>query len=375
MTNPQHRQRSGFTLIELLVSIAIIAVLAGMMLPVVQRIRHAAMRTQCANNLRQIALAAQKHQERHRRLPYAATMPYAAPATTPSLTDSSGIPPSEMLRDLLRPIIDSPTRKNSDPNYPFGPNWAVYLLPYLEQEPLFRKARVEDYLPGYQTGNTLRRDFWRSVLKNETIPLYVCPADEASGPFAGYPDAPGPWARGNYAANAGPGWWQMSLKGGAYLESFGMTGPVMGINYGADVYRIQDGASATVMLTELRGGVGPLDARGVWAMGFPGASVTAANAIGDCTNPNDAHEGSDDVEGCPKYWYRGIGTRDGMGCSTGFLNTGWPSFQAQSRSLHKYGVNVAFADGSVRFISNYVSQSVWFYMLSAKDGVSYRYEE
>ena len=50
-------------------------------------------------------------------------MAYAMPATTPSITDASGIPPYEM-------INDSAAKKNSDANYPFGPNWAVYLLPY-----------------------------------------------------------------------------------------------------------------------------------------------------------------------------------------------------------------------------------------------------
>jgi prepilin-type processing-associated H-X9-DG protein/prepilin-type N-terminal cleavage/methylation domain-containing protein len=365
--SPSRRRfrRAAFTLIELLIVIAIIALLVGLLVPAVMKIRSAAARVQCANSMRQIGQAALQHYQTQRRLPPAITMPYAQPATTPSITDASGIPPYEM-------INDSAAKKNSDANYPFGPNWAVYLLPYLGQEALYAKARVSDYMIGYQTNNTALRDRWRTIVQNQGNPIFLCPADiGAETAFAGYQNCPGPWARANYAANAGPGWWQMSLDGNSYQEGYGMTGPVMGINFGADVSRIKDGASNTVLFNEVRIGVGDQDPRGVLFMGFPGSSVTAANAISDCTTPNDRNEGSDDVLGCPVFWYPGIGSRDAIGCSTGFANLGWPSWQAQARSRHSGGVNVCFADGSVRFVSDYVAQGVWFYMLSTSDGVPF----
>lgn len=121
----------------------------------------------------------------------------------------------------------------------------------------------------------------------------------------------------------------------------------------------EDGTSATIMLNELRIGsfLSPSEPRGTWAAGFPGCSVTCAGWCWDCTTPNDHNGSSDDVEG-------GIDDpADGMGA---WLTC--PFQQATARSRHE-GVNAAFCDGSVRFISNEITQAVWWWLNCRDDGL------
>src|SRR5262245_22432378 len=103
------RRKRGFTLIELLVVIAIIAVLIGLLLPAVQKVREAAARSQCSNNLRQLALA---------------TI-HAADTNQKHLPPSIGLYPSR-----------TPADYNSDGGI------FLHILPYIEQDPLFKSCRV-----------------------------------------------------------------------------------------------------------------------------------------------------------------------------------------------------------------------------------------
>ncbi len=374
MYRPSTRRSSAFTLIELLVVIAIIAILIGLLLPAVQKVREAAARAKCMNNLKQAGLAAHNYHDANGVFPPAVQL--ARIAGGPNNTGANGT------QDLLS-IYRTPH---------FGPNWAILMLPFLEQDGLYRQYAAA--ITGYMSSNGANTQ-WMGI-HSFSVPIFLCPSDDNNViPFA---LNGGNWARGNVAANAGPGWANQTIGGqcgtGAASGAPSLpgnsnvgipagckAGGIFGINWGATLAEVTsaDGTSNTVMFNEVRSGLNENDRRGTWAMGVAGASLTASNAdVGniDCTAPNDKNEFSDDIEDCAAArQLANLPPRSGMGplgfgCSNDNLPRNWPNWQAQARSRHSGGVNVSFCDGSVRFISDNIDHGSWYKLLARDDGLT-----
>ena len=208
-----------------------------------------------------------------------------------------------------------------------------------------------------------------------SIPLLLCPSDSGQQTGLDLPDnvttqqdldTNGPWARGNYAANAGPGYFHFTQRGQSSKPNLG---GVMGINWGVTLGELtqQDGASNTILFNEVRVGIEARDRQGrVWALGLAGSSVTAANAsIGDCPTPNDREPLSDDIEDCHCSGIPNSAPAIAWAAPMRNAPRNWANWQAQARSRHPGGVNACFADGSVRFVRDSIGSGVWEVMLAA----------
>ncbi len=162
------RRRPGFTLIELLVVIAIIAMLIGLLLPAVQKVREAAARLQSSNNLKQMGLALHNHHDTLQRFPAG----YLANTT------GAGVNPA---------TLDGPP----------GWGWATQLLPYLEQDNLYKQLRLD--LPAWDPLN--------APLVRTSVKTFLNPGAPNGNPTMLVRSESGAvlaeWARSHYVANNG----------------------------------------------------------------------------------------------------------------------------------------------------------------------------
>jgi prepilin-type N-terminal cleavage/methylation domain-containing protein/prepilin-type processing-associated H-X9-DG protein len=292
MRTPTHR--NAFTLIELLVVIAIIGLLIGLLLPAVQKVREAANRSKCVNNLKQIGLGLHHYHDTNQSFPpgYLATVGYVDGAndTTP------------------------------------GWGWGAVLLPYLEQDNVFRTIYFQ--LPIQDSSNA-------SAVQT-LIKVYLCPSDVLPDTAFAVPDG-----FGNPVTLAAPTSYTACV-GGDESDTTGSDG--QGIFYRNSRTRIADitdGTSTTLLIGEKAWS----NANGIWAGAVsggvivrgqynpcqpvvPGASFPAATLVLAHAHLNNALLDPDGSAGMDDFGSR-----------------------------HPGGSNFVFADGSVHFLRNVASDN------------------
>ncbi|MBA4190409.1 MAG: prepilin-type cleavage/methylation domain-containing protein [Planctomycetaceae bacterium] len=186
--------RRGFTLIELLVVIAIIAILIGLLLPAVQKVREAAARAKCSNNLKQIGVAIHN---------YASTF-----------------------NDKLPPLL-----ANRGASFQYGGWWHFNLLPYIEQDAIYQAGIA--YCTANSNNNSYSATVGSGTIQGVNVPAFQCPSDTTytgSGPVTNTG-----WAGTSYGANA-------SLFGSVNLNNSRMAQYTIG--------NLPDGTSNTIAVAE-----------------------------------------------------------------------------------------------------------------------------
>jgi prepilin-type N-terminal cleavage/methylation domain-containing protein/prepilin-type processing-associated H-X9-DG protein len=315
--------RTAFTLIELLVVIAIIAVLTGLLLPAVQKVREAAARAQCANNLKQIGLALHAYHDTNQFFPPG----YADGNASPTVTPDGDVGP--------------------------GWGWASYLLPHLEQGNLY--SRINFRVTVGAGVNT--------QVSQTPLAAFQCPSDPYQQPVPVYDSSfsspIATVAHGNYVGCAG--WLECfaaatgSVVPGAGDDGLGgVYGPggrgVFWRNSRTNVAAVADGMSNTVFAGERSGNHAP----STWTGAVPGGRCPAWMATTPpapySPPPGPAYDNADFGEALVLAHCN----------ATHLPNADFPIFDPDTfYSAHTSGANFLLGDGSVRFVGGSVDPATY----------------
>jgi prepilin-type N-terminal cleavage/methylation domain-containing protein/prepilin-type processing-associated H-X9-DG protein len=335
-------RKAGFTLIELLVVIAIIAILIGLLLPAVQKVREAAARMKCQNNLKQLALSLHGYHDANKAFPY-----------------------------------------GKGPSYPGAPvyaRWSIHsqLLPYIEQTALYQSidftkppetpgmGGVTPFMPPYQNPGRENAAACRAV-----VGIFLCPSDGRAGD-------PGDWpGQNNYVASQGVQFMcdlsETQLSTAAPSER--PDGPLYYLSK-IRMTDIQDGTSNTAVFSEKVRGTGNPDP--LADMKVMPNQLTLNDSYNTCrtlnaltATPLTSKQGYSWVMGemcCTNYNH--VATPNTTTCAgIGFPgNMSNMAMVVPPTSYHTNGVNVALADGSVRFVNNGISLQGWRAMGTIRGG-------
>jgi prepilin-type N-terminal cleavage/methylation domain-containing protein/prepilin-type processing-associated H-X9-DG protein len=328
------RPRTAFTLVELLVVIAIIAILIGLLLPAVQKVRSAAARTQCSNNMKQITLAAHGYHDANGMFPYGKGHAYAGAAAYA--------------------------------------RWGelAYLLPYIEEGNVYAAidfnfapatpgmGGVTAFMPAYSNPGGQNTAICETKLN-----IFLCPADV--DPISLNGTWPG---QNNYYGNLGTTY--MCDVNPTNPSTVDPTAQADGIFFYLSEIRftdISDGTANTAMFSEKIRGQGTPNPQTDMLIMPVASSMAQAYSVCSAINPASAtpltsKQGWSWVMGemcCSTYNH--VATPNTYTCAS----TGFPggmqnmAMVVPPTSRHIQGVNVAMCDGSVHFINNGISLTTW----------------
>jgi prepilin-type N-terminal cleavage/methylation domain-containing protein/prepilin-type processing-associated H-X9-DG protein len=324
MRRSKSRGNEGFTLIELLVVITVIAVLIALLLPAVQQAREAARRSQCKNNLKQIGLALHNYEGTSRLLP-------------PGYVSVPGFA-------TIDPISG---------DWGTGWGWLTHLLPNLEQIPLYNSLNLN--LNCWDPAN--------AVLVQTSVPAFLCPSSANPGNTVNVEDVNQNtlvvFGRANYVHNVG--WNDLWSAPATVPQDYG--GVANGVMYrdrSVKVSDVTDGLSNTVFVGERSANLS--DA--VWPGVMPGSAHFARPPYGSVGSG-----------GPGTNWDSGgsyVGAHSGPSIYEFPVVIHPPNSPLghtdQMQSLHAGGAQILLGDGSVRFISQSVSLSIWSGLCSRNGG-------
>ncbi len=337
-------RRRGFTLIELLVVIAIIAVLVGLLLPAVQKVREAANRSKCTNNLRQIVLAAHNYQSTNGYLP-----PGQGPFPRTGVLAEGEHGSRASILALILQYVEQSNKYNQ-----FNFEWDVH------------SASTKDPVTGVP---------YNQLARHQDVATYLCPSDSATM-VCNFGD--GAMGRSNYFGSIGAtantrdtnlaraGIFNVALDNGGTIQNNPNFGNVRSRIKLTD---ITDGTSNTAMFAEIKRSDLAYNATGTWD------ALTVMIAQSNTFNQLDPTN----VAQCASYAaaftvlrYTGQQYHRNLPITNVYTHTVPPNYKGfdcgadnfymahlAARSYHSGGVNVAFADGSVRFVRDSISLPTW----------------